>query len=115
MEHVHEFLGWAWGRHHNELSWYVRALLTVPFCYFAYKRNVVGVVATLVAIVTSMFGSLRQNRSTETPQRFSKSNADTLKRLGRSRRSLGGADSGLVCCRHMGILESLLAGWFRYR
>ena len=55
MEHVHEFLGWAWGRHHNELSWYVRVLLTVPFCYFAYKRNIVGVVATLVAIVTSMF------------------------------------------------------------
>jgi hypothetical protein len=55
VEHVHEFLGWAWGRHHNELSWYVRALLTVPFCYFAYKRNLVGVVTTLVAIVTSMF------------------------------------------------------------
>src|SRR5215217_3294099 len=34
-----EFAAWAWDRHHNVLSWYIRPLFLLPFCYFAYKRN----------------------------------------------------------------------------
>ena len=50
-----EFVAWAWERHHNVLSWYIRPLFFLPFCYFAYKRNVSGMTLTLVALATSMF------------------------------------------------------------
>ena len=33
---------WAWERHHNVLSWSVRPLLLLPFCWFAYRRNLLG-------------------------------------------------------------------------
>lgn len=49
-----EFLAWAWERHHNVLSWYIRPLFFLPFCYFAYKRSLFGMVLTLVALATSM-------------------------------------------------------------
>ena len=55
MEWMNEFLGWAWERHHNELSWYVRPLFILPFCWFAYRRNVWGIVATLLVLPTSLF------------------------------------------------------------
>src|ERR671916_1916329 len=50
-----EFVAWAWGRHHNVLSWYIRPLFFLPFCYFAYRRSLWGIVLTLLALVTSMF------------------------------------------------------------
>jgi hypothetical protein len=50
-----EFGAWAWERHHNVLSWYIRVLFLLPFCYFAYKRSLFGMVLTLVALATSMF------------------------------------------------------------
>jgi hypothetical protein len=50
-----EFVAWAWARHHNILSWYVRPLFILPFCYFAYRRSLLGIVITLLALVTSMF------------------------------------------------------------
>ena len=55
MELLQGFLSWAWARHHNVLSWYIRPLFLLPFCYFAYKRSVTGIVATLIALATSMF------------------------------------------------------------
>jgi hypothetical protein len=50
-----EFVAWAWARHHNVLSWYIRPLFFLPFCYFAYKRSLSGMLLTLVALATSMF------------------------------------------------------------
>ncbi|MGH3147815.1 MAG: hypothetical protein ACRDTR_18640, partial [Rubrobacter sp.] len=50
-----EFAAWAWERHHNILSWYIRVLFLLPFCYFAYQRSLWGMVLTLVALATSMF------------------------------------------------------------
>jgi hypothetical protein len=50
-----EFAAWAWARHHNELSWYIRPLFLLPFCYFAYKRSLWGIVLTVLALATSMF------------------------------------------------------------
>jgi hypothetical protein len=50
-----EFVAWAWERHHNVLSWYIRPLFLLPFCYFAYKRSLWGIVLTLLALATSMF------------------------------------------------------------
>jgi hypothetical protein len=49
------FLAWAWERHHNVLSWYVRPLFVLPLAYFSYKRSLSGIALTLVALATSMF------------------------------------------------------------
>jgi hypothetical protein len=50
-----EVIAWAWARHHNVLSWYVRPLFILPFCFFAYRRSLLGIVLTLLALATSMF------------------------------------------------------------
>ncbi len=55
MGNLDEFGAWAWERHHNVLSWYLRPLFFLPFCYFAYKRSLSGMILTLVALATSMF------------------------------------------------------------
>ena len=33
----------------------MRPLFFLPFCYFAYRRSLLGIVLTLVALATSMF------------------------------------------------------------
>lgn len=55
MDTILDFLNWAWARHHNPLSWYIRPLFILPFCYFAYKRSARGMAWTLVAVTSSMF------------------------------------------------------------
>ncbi len=30
MELLNDILAWAWGRHHNILSWYIRPLFILP-------------------------------------------------------------------------------------
>ena len=55
MDALVDFLNWAWARHHNPLSWYIRPLFILPFWYFAYKRNMRGMVLTLLAVTSSMF------------------------------------------------------------
>ena len=52
---VDGFLSWVWARHHNELSWYVRPLFLLPFCFFAYRRSLPGIVVTLLVFPTSLF------------------------------------------------------------
>ncbi len=46
---------WAWARHHNLLSWYVRPLFLLPLAWFACRRSGWGIVATLVALASSTF------------------------------------------------------------
>ncbi len=55
MELLNDFLSWVWARHHNELSWYVRPLFLLPFCFFAFRRSVLGIVLTLLLFPTSLF------------------------------------------------------------
>jgi hypothetical protein len=55
MEFLNDFLAWAWARHHNVLSWYIRPLFIIPYIYFAYRRSWKGMLATVVALFTSMF------------------------------------------------------------
>ena len=45
---------WAWARHHNVLSWYVRPLFLLPLAWSAHRRSPAGVAVTLVALATSM-------------------------------------------------------------
>ncbi|MGK5172914.1 hypothetical protein [Geodermatophilus sp. CPCC 205761] len=46
---------WAWNRHGNVLSWYVRPLFLIPLAWFAHRRSGWGITGTLVALATSMF------------------------------------------------------------
>lgn len=55
MDMITAFAEWAWARHHNPLSWYIRPLFVLPYCYFAWRRSLVGMAATIIALATSMF------------------------------------------------------------
>ncbi|WP_445506167.1 hypothetical protein [Niallia sp. 03190] len=50
-----DFLDWAFTRHQNQLSWYVRPLFLIPFCFFAFKKSWAGISITVFCIFTSMF------------------------------------------------------------
>jgi hypothetical protein len=50
-----QFADWAYRRHQNVLSWYVRPLFLLPLAWFAHRRSGWGIALTLVALVTSMF------------------------------------------------------------
>ncbi len=45
---------WAFARHQNQLSWYIRPLFLIPFCFFAYRRSLAGIFGTMFFLVTSM-------------------------------------------------------------
>lgn len=49
------FMQWAFARHHNQFSWYIRPLFLIPFCFFAYVRSWAGIAATVLAVLSSMF------------------------------------------------------------
>ena len=49
------FFQWAFERHHNPWSWYVRPLFLIPFCFFAYKHSHAGMAMTIFCLFTSMF------------------------------------------------------------
>lgn len=49
------FFDWAFARHQNRLSWYIRPLFLIPFCCFAYRRSLAGIAGTLFLLLTSMF------------------------------------------------------------
>ncbi|WP_226670358.1 hypothetical protein [Metabacillus litoralis] len=50
-----DFLEWAFARHHNQLSWFIRPIFLIPFCYFAYKKSWSGISITIFSLFTSMF------------------------------------------------------------
>lgn len=54
MPEFTELFNWAFERHQNVLSWYIRPLFLIPFCIFAYRRSLPGIALTLVALLTSM-------------------------------------------------------------
>ncbi|WMM25241.1 hypothetical protein RBU61_00860 [Tissierella sp. MB52-C2] len=49
------FFNWAFERHHNILSWYVRPLFIIPMVIFAFKKSFTGIFASIFALFTSMF------------------------------------------------------------
>src|SRR4028119_1366141 len=44
---------WAYDRHANPLSWYIRPLFLIPLAWFAHRRSGWGIVGTPVAPATS--------------------------------------------------------------
>lgn len=53
-EWLPELVSWAWARHHNILSWYVRPLFLLPFCFFAWRRSWTGTSGTVLAMMSSI-------------------------------------------------------------
>ena len=49
------FFNWAFARHHNVLSWYIRPLFIIPIIVFAFKKSLTGIFAAIFALFTSMF------------------------------------------------------------
>jgi hypothetical protein len=49
------FFNWAFERHHNILSWYIRPLFIIPMVVFAFKKSFIGIFASIFALFTSMF------------------------------------------------------------
>jgi len=49
------FFTWAFERHQNQLSWYIRPLFLIPFCFAAFKRSWSGISITVFLLLTSMF------------------------------------------------------------
>lgn len=49
------FFDWAFARHHNVLSWYIRPLFIIPIVIFAFKKSLAGIFISIFALFTSMF------------------------------------------------------------
>jgi len=49
------FFNWAYERHQNQISWFIRPIFLIPFCFFAYKHSWTGITVTLFCLFTSMF------------------------------------------------------------
>ncbi|MFI6574370.1 hypothetical protein ACIBFB_01110 [Nocardiopsis sp. NPDC050513] len=55
MDLFADFLSWAWPRHLNPLSWYIRPLFFLPIAYFCWTRRPWALTATIVAMLSSFF------------------------------------------------------------
>ncbi len=64
------FFDWAYERHQNQLSWYIRPLFIVPFCYFAYRRSWAGILGTMFILLTSMFWFPKPDSANEMVKQF---------------------------------------------
>lgn len=49
------FFDWAYARHNNVLSWYIRPLFIIPIILFAFKKSLTGIFVSVFALFTSMF------------------------------------------------------------
>ncbi|MED4207455.1 hypothetical protein [Neobacillus mesonae] len=49
-----EILDWAFHRHLNPLSWYIRPVFLIVIVYFAYKRSMKAVIITFGLMMSSM-------------------------------------------------------------
>lgn len=52
---VRSIVDWVWLRHHHPATWYVRPLVLLPFCSFAYWRYIKRRVVTLALFPTTLF------------------------------------------------------------
>ncbi|OZB90664.1 hypothetical protein [Paenibacillus sp. XY044] len=50
----HHLLDWAFQRHLNPLSWYIRPIFLIVLAFFAYKRDWKGIIITFLLMMSSM-------------------------------------------------------------
>ena len=57
MEFLTEFSDWAWARHHNEWSWFIRPFIVLAFCTAAWfrRRNLVVAIGFFFPISAVVF------------------------------------------------------------
>jgi hypothetical protein len=55
MELFTEFFEWAWPRHLNPISWYIRPLFFIPIALFAWRRQGWWMSLSIVAMLSSFF------------------------------------------------------------
>lgn len=55
MDLIADFLSWAWPRHLNPVSWYIRPLFFLPIAYFCWTRRGWWLAATILAMLSSFF------------------------------------------------------------
>ncbi len=72
------FWDWAWARHQNILSWVVRPMSIPILIYFSYRRSWTGILATVVATITSMYWFPAPAAPNELVQGFLASEQDYL-------------------------------------
>lgn len=49
------FFEWAFARHHNILSWYIRPLFIIPIAVGAFRKSYTVIFASIFCLFTSMF------------------------------------------------------------
>lgn len=64
------FFDWAYARHQNQLSWYIRPLFILPFCFFSYKKSLTGIAGTVFILLTSMFWFPKPDIVSESVKQF---------------------------------------------
>ena len=97
---------WAFARHRNPLSWYIRPLLLVPFCTAAYRRSCSGIWASLFLILTSMVWFPEPESPHADIQTFLQMEQDFL-------RSGWTVDKGLAALAVLGSLALTAAAFWR--
>ncbi|MDA0566857.1 hypothetical protein LG943_21440 [Streptomonospora sp. S1-112] len=55
MDLIADFLTWAWPRHLNPLSWYIRPLFFLPIAYFCWTHRPWWLAVTITAMLSSFF------------------------------------------------------------
>jgi nicotinamide riboside transporter PnuC len=51
---IQELVDWAFERHLNPLSWYIRPVFMILLAYAAYKRSWTGLIITFILLMSSM-------------------------------------------------------------
>lgn len=72
------FFEFSWNRHHNPLSWYLRPLMLLPFCFFAYKKSYAGMLFSVFALATSMMWFPEPDTHSEQAMAFLQMEVDYL-------------------------------------
>ena len=73
------FFMWAFQRHRNILSWYIRPLFIIPIIWSAYKKRFSGISISIFGLFTSMFWFPKPNITNPEIVKFLNFEANYLK------------------------------------
>ena len=72
------FLNWVFERHQNQMSWFIRPVFLIPFCFFAYRRSWTGISIIIFCLFTSMFWFSKPETTSEQVKMFLQFEKDWL-------------------------------------